>query len=160
MHPEDLEYARRLLAAWFPITRLLAAEVRRHGQASNLTLSQFVTLGALSERDCLANELAKRFSIAMPTVTQRVESLASKGLLERRDDPSDRRLVWLHLTEKGRRIFHHCRERLEERLAEVLASLPQEEKATLVRSLEALKTTSTTPIQMASWNARTSASSG
>jgi DNA-binding MarR family transcriptional regulator len=51
-----------------------------------------------------AGELAKAAGITTGAVTQVVDRLERKGIVERLPDPTDRRRVLLGITEKGRRI--------------------------------------------------------
>jgi DNA-binding MarR family transcriptional regulator len=48
-------------------------------------------------------EVARHLVVTAPVVTRRAAALAEAGLVERQDDPKDRRAVILALTETGRR---------------------------------------------------------
>src|SRR5438309_740333 len=50
-------------------------------------------------------ELARSIGVARPTVTGVVDTLERGGLVERRGDPRDRRLVSMSLTAAGRRTI-------------------------------------------------------
>jgi MarR family transcriptional regulator for hemolysin len=54
---------------------------------------------ALSQRD-----LAKMLHIEGPTLTHHLDRLEAQGWLERRPDPSDRRVVRVYATASGRRL--------------------------------------------------------
>jgi DNA-binding MarR family transcriptional regulator len=62
-------------------------------------------LEVLWEDDGLTpGELAGRLQIAVPTVVKSVNRMAATGLLARRPDPADARLVRVYLTEHGRAV--------------------------------------------------------
>jgi DNA-binding MarR family transcriptional regulator len=64
-------------------------------------------------------------------MTQLVQRLERQGLVERNRDPGDRRLVWVNITDAGRRLLADRRRARAAELAEVLATLPPEEEAAL-----------------------------
>lgn len=49
----------------------------------------------------MVSEISDALKIARPTVTQLVNSLQKKGFLEKRSDENDKRVVRIHLSEKG-----------------------------------------------------------
>jgi MarR family transcriptional regulator for hemolysin len=46
--------------------------------------------------------LAEHVGVEVPSLLRQIDQLCAAGLVERRDDPSDRRAKSLHLTETGR----------------------------------------------------------
>lgn len=46
--------------------------------------------------------LAEHVGVEVPSLVRQIDQLCAAGLVERRDDPSDRRAKTLHLTETGR----------------------------------------------------------
>jgi len=66
-------------------------------------IGQNLLLEALWQEDGLApGELAARVGATTPTIVNTATRMERAGLLERRPDPDDRRLVRLYLTETGR----------------------------------------------------------
>lgn len=59
--------------------------------------------------------LAEAMGVEGPSVVRVVDQLESAGLIERREDPLDRRAKTLHLTQAG----HALRERVEEMLVQL-----------------------------------------
>jgi DNA-binding MarR family transcriptional regulator len=84
------------------------------------------------------SHLADVLGVAAPSMTGTLERLVRQGLVERRDDPSDRRLVIIAPTTAGQALV----ERLQQgRRAQLVAALERLEPATLddlERSLTAL----------------------
>ncbi|MEM6784260.1 MAG: MarR family transcriptional regulator [Bacteroidota bacterium] len=88
----------------YRLSRLLRLNLRQvlDAQETDVTPEQYFLLYRLYERDGRAqNELADRALGDYPNMTRMVDGLERKALVERRDDPDDRRrsLVWL--TPKG-----------------------------------------------------------
>jgi DNA-binding MarR family transcriptional regulator len=68
----------------------------------NLTIIEWYILRALFERDGQhASELARAVGRAATSFTPNLDKLQSKGLIERRPDPTDRRAVHIFLTTEG-----------------------------------------------------------
>lgn len=130
--------AARILKAVPPLARLIASEVRRAGADLQLTLPQFSALRLLADHDCSVGEMARTLHVALPTVTQIVDGLVSKGLAQRSSVEQDRRQVWLRITDEGRRVMHECRRAVEAFLADALASSPKERQDTIASEIERL----------------------
>lgn len=76
----------------------------------NLKPSEFVVLHTvkhsfIDDEDGLkVSQISDRLKIARPTVTQLVNSLQDKGLLDKKRDSQDKRVVRIHLSEKGKAL--------------------------------------------------------
>jgi DNA-binding MarR family transcriptional regulator len=111
------------------------AALREHG----LRLGQDHLLAALWRSDGQTpGEIATAILVTTPAITKGATVLEKLGLLERRADDQDNRLVRLWLTEKGRALqkpVQETRLQVEERLARALSSAEME---ALMHSLEKL----------------------
>ena len=67
----------------------------------SLTLPQYRLLLFLSNRADAANRLASRLHVRPPSLTALVDGMESRGLVERRPDPTDRRRVQIVITAAG-----------------------------------------------------------
>ena len=77
--------------------------LKRHG----IRLGQDHLLGQLWERDGQTpGEIAKAVGVSTPAVTKTANVLSKQGLLVRRADEHDNRLVRLWLTKDGRALQH------------------------------------------------------
>lgn len=108
------------------------AAVRRHG----LRLGQDHLLAALWERDGRApGEIATAVNVSTPAVTKTAARLVEAGLIVRRDDDRDNRLVRFWLTDAGRALREPVE--AERRLLEdtVTADLTEAEREHLLNAL-------------------------
>lgn len=71
--------------------------------------------------------IAEAMYITSSAATQMVENLVQQGLLERLDDPNDRRVVRVTLTPLGRKQFASFKKTHISRLDELLKNLTSEE---------------------------------
>ena len=72
------------------------------------------------------------------TMTNRVDRLAGRGLVERLPDPNDRRGVLVRLTPEGREAVDGAFEALVEAERELLADLPTRDRNQLANLLRRL----------------------
>ncbi|MDQ5894383.1 MAG: hypothetical protein QG596_644 [Actinomycetota bacterium] len=83
-------------------------------------------------------ELARIEGVQRPTVTRVVTKLAESGLIDRREDPEDRRSALLSVSEEGHRYLAAHRSRKSAWLANLIEEMPEEDAETLARAAEIL----------------------
>ena len=74
------------------------------------------------------------------TMTNRVDRLAARGLVDRLPDPGDRRGVLVRLTAEGKSTVDAAFEELLAHERDLLAALPADDRATLATLLKTLMT--------------------
>lgn len=72
------------------------------------------------------------------TMTNRIDRLADRGLVERLPAPADRRGVLVHLTPEGRELVDAAMEDLLHVERELLSGLPEQDRATLADLLRVM----------------------
>ncbi len=86
-------------------SKLLRALVERGVRPHGLHPGQDLVLGVLWEQDGRTpGEVAAALNVTTPTIVKVANRMTGTGLLTRRPDPDDRRLVRLWLTDKGRNL--------------------------------------------------------
>jgi MarR family transcriptional regulator, organic hydroperoxide resistance regulator len=115
-----------------------AADVayRKHGVRGG---QQFILQCLWREDGLPPGEIAKRLELATPTVTKAATRMESSGLLTRRPDTRDRRLVRLYLTERGRTLERILDEEMANLSERALASLRPEQRADLIQWLTTIR---------------------
>jgi DNA-binding MarR family transcriptional regulator len=95
-------------------------------KATGLSMPQFGILMQLHyRRNCGVSDLSERFDITNAAASQLVDKLVQGGLIQREEDPNDRRAKSLKLTEKGKQLIQNGieqRYRWVEPLAETLTA--------------------------------------
>jgi MarR family transcriptional regulator, organic hydroperoxide resistance regulator len=110
--------------------------MRRHG----LHLGQNLVLRVLWERDgSTPGEIAAELNVTTPTVVKMATRMAGTGLLTRRRDDQDNRLVRLWLTEAGRALRAPVEAELRAMEDEITADLTAAEREHLVRALTKIR---------------------
>lgn len=85
------------------------------------------------------SSIAKKMSVTMGTLTISMNSLVKKGYVSRERSEKDRRVVYIQLTEKGIRAYHHHASFHEEMIEAVVKGLADKEREILVTALVQLK---------------------
>ncbi|MFC6543520.1 MarR family winged helix-turn-helix transcriptional regulator [Nonomuraea salmonea] len=83
-------------------------------------------------------ELAVIEGVTQPAMTQLVSKLEHQALAERRPDPEDGRVVLVSITQHGRDELARRRAAQAKRLAELVAELPEADRAAIAAALPAL----------------------
>jgi MarR family 2-MHQ and catechol resistance regulon transcriptional repressor len=111
----------------------------RHIQSLGLCLSDFGVLEALLHKGPLpVNTIGGLIRLTSGSITAAVDRLESKGLVERRNDPGDRRARVVHLTASGRKLIASAFEDHEaamERATSGLTATERSDAAALLKKL-------------------------
>jgi DNA-binding MarR family transcriptional regulator len=92
-----------LLALFTQAAKLLREATDEAMSRHGVRVGQHIVLSVLWEQDGLApGEIARRLGIATPTIVNTATRMQEAGLIVRRLDPADARLVRLYLTPRGR----------------------------------------------------------
>lgn len=94
------------------------AQLARVVEASlgGLTLSAYRILSLVAEGNERSSQIAGRLALARPTISNAVDQLVERGLLQRGTNPDDRRAVVLTVTEQGRAAIAEADTAIAERL--------------------------------------------
>jgi DNA-binding MarR family transcriptional regulator len=108
-------------------------------QAIELTMSQTKAMYLLVASGRMRmSELAARLGITSSTATGAVDRLVELGLIERHEDPADRRQVVVSATPTAAATLEHFRELNSRRMREILGRLDPDELATVERAMQVL----------------------
>ncbi|BDH58236.1 MarR family winged helix-turn-helix transcriptional regulator [Tsukamurella sp. PLM1] len=95
----------QLCFALYSAARVASNAYRDELSALGLTYTQYVTLLALWEQDGVTvSALGERLRLDSGTLSPLIRRLEGAGLVERRRDQADERLVTVHVTDRGRAL--------------------------------------------------------
>jgi DNA-binding MarR family transcriptional regulator len=128
----------RLLTCTQLIERQVRSRLRSH---FDTTLPRFDLMAQLERhREGLKmNELSRLLMVTGGNVTAIVDQLEKEGLVERLDEPADRRAFRIRLTRSGERTFIEMARAHEEWVVELLAGLSRRDQDELLRLLARVK---------------------
>jgi DNA-binding MarR family transcriptional regulator len=104
--------------------------------AEEVTLTQYRTLVVLASRgpQNLAG-LAEAVGVTPATATRMCDRLVRKGLIRRREERGDRRLLRVVLTEKGRSLVDAVTDRRRQEIERIVKEIPRDEQAVVIQAL-------------------------
>jgi DNA-binding MarR family transcriptional regulator len=125
------------LLAYFRSLSIVDSLRLRLWDERNLTTPQLRMMFILAGQDGVTpGALAERMHVTPPTITGLTDRLAKQGLISRVEDPNDRRLVRLSLTDEGRRTTNELETMGRAFLKEVLGRLPPDHVKRLTELLQ------------------------
>lgn len=136
--PETLEIALGdLQRGLFRVARSLVFRPDLESPLGELPPSQMHCLHAIAREEMQKmHALADKLEIKLPALSQSVDRLVKRGLVERHADPEDRRAVRLGLTEAARTLLSEAR---AQRRARLRATVHNLEAAALPGIIEGLR---------------------
>ena len=125
------------------LTRSLMREYRLRDRDEvccyDVTMLQYETIDALARvGEATMNEISGAMSLANSTMTRVVDQLVEKGLVERRADPEDRRVVRVALTAAGEEKVDEVRRCVRESQKAVLSTIKPGDRQTILWALRQL----------------------
>lgn len=103
----DLETAARLRLAVARMQRLLRSQ-----EMGGLSLTEASCLAVIGRRGPMPlNEIAASEHLSAPSVTKTITRMEEAGLIDRLNDPTDRRVSLVTLSKKGRALVDQIRSR-------------------------------------------------
>jgi DNA-binding MarR family transcriptional regulator len=104
-----------------------------------LTFRQYRILLRVVEGETTITAIGKHATITLPAISESVDGLVRKGLLERHTDTRDRRAANLVLTEAGRRALDDAQRRLDVLAESILEGMPARRRQQLRRDVSQLR---------------------
>jgi MarR family transcriptional regulator for hemolysin len=133
----DIPLGRQL----FLTHRAVHDELDRRLQAHGASLWNWVLLKeAASGERASQRELAEHMRIEPPTLVRHLDKLAEEGLVERRPDPDDRRVMRVVVTAAGTRRLAQLHEVVQAFDAELRGILTKRDVEVLSRALPRIRT--------------------
>ncbi len=132
------EIADNLMDSVESLHRRMAREGNREGgpkfDPSRFVLRKVHELGTVS-----MSEIGANMEISKPYMTALVDKLVTEGLVERVEDPKDRRVVRIRITTTGRDLHREFMKRARERVVSRLSALEPEDIETFHVSIRNIR---------------------
>lgn len=108
-------------------------------RSAGLSMPQVSTLFRLHyQGSCAVSDLSSHLGVTTAAASQMIDRLVQQGLLERSEDPNDRRAKQITLTPAGRELVQASIEARTQWMTEVAAVLSPAEQAEIAAALTAL----------------------
>ncbi|MEC2078758.1 MarR family transcriptional regulator [Metabacillus fastidiosus] len=124
----------------------LSMSVQRRGETiikcrlgDELTNDQHFILRHIRKTNlCTSTELAEVFEVNKSAITAIINRLMEKGLINRKRDENDRRIVYLTLSELGNELFLESEEKIGRFVEEIMVQFEHEEIEAFLNTYEKL----------------------
>ncbi|WP_429543498.1 MarR family winged helix-turn-helix transcriptional regulator [Pseudomonas frederiksbergensis] len=122
------------------VARLMRKRFEQWGRAAGLTRSQWQVLAKLSMHEGIHQKrLADLLEIESVTLVRLLDKMQERGLIERRNHPTDRRFSLLFLTPDAHPLLHFMRTIGEQTRLETMADFSCQEHDQLLQYLERMR---------------------
>lgn len=134
------QLAEQLLALWRRILRGSSRELYVLLAELDLSITQMKVLHTLAELDATVHvkELGSEIGLSLPGASRAVDSLLRRGLLERQEDPDDRRCKRVGITPAGREVVERIDGARLAGMEDFTSSLTQDQRDRLSAALSDL----------------------
>lgn len=136
----SLDLKRRLVGQLVESSRLLRNYIDHRAKDRGTTRAQWIVLFRLRQQEGLSQvDLAEVLELQPISLVRLLDRLVEHGLLERRQDPRDRRANRLFLTSRGRQLVDDLDSLRDAIASEVLEDVPVSALETSLRTLQDIK---------------------
>lgn len=104
-----------------------------------LTFRQYRILRRVAEGEATITAIGNSATITLPAISESVDGLVRKGLLERHTDARDRRASNLVLTTEGHRALADAQARLDDLAESILANMGSDRREQLRRDVSRVR---------------------
>jgi DNA-binding MarR family transcriptional regulator len=134
-------FDRDLLIILHDVARTLRTRFDQKARLTHaMTRAQWLILSRLERQPGMSqNEMAAICEVEPITVARLIDRLEARGLVERRADPTDRRIKRLHLLPAAKPILETINEARESMNTRITAGLDERTRNTLIDALLVLK---------------------
>jgi MarR family transcriptional regulator, organic hydroperoxide resistance regulator len=131
------EFASKVIELFPQIIKVFKQYENNYLTRGEITLPQFWALGYLDHNGkSKMNNLARHLEISPSATTGLIDRLMLQGLVVRKDDVRDRRIVWIELTAKGKGIIKNISKQKTEALIKVFGKISPGDREHYLNILE------------------------
>ncbi|MBD2364193.1 MarR family transcriptional regulator [Anabaena minutissima FACHB-250] len=136
---ESQKCAARVMDTIPLLMRFIRTDMRTHSPDS-ISIPQLRSLAFLKRRPGASlSEVADHLGVTCATASTTIERLVQRLLVQRTDNPQERRRVVLNLTPEGKQMLEQSQEKTRGHIAEILQDLTPEQISHIEHSLTLLK---------------------
>jgi DNA-binding MarR family transcriptional regulator len=132
--------AAELLELWHHLMRGSSHQMYALIAELDVSITHMKTLHVLADggSELSVKELSDRLGLSLPGASRIVDALMRRGWLERREDPDDRRMKRVRITDEGRKVLDRIEAARLAGLEDYAASLTPEQRTRLSSALSDL----------------------
>ncbi len=129
------DFEEIIIKSYHDLLRVEAAFLRKTDKL-NITASEMNIIGAIGRgKRPTISEIGESLNISLPSVTDGVNRMVKKGLVEKSRDEKDARIVRTSLTKEGRRLYGYQTYYIRSTVREIAADFTEDEMNLLRRAV-------------------------
>ena len=135
----DYQQVNEYLTSIFNNVLVIEEVSLRGSRFKDISIKEMHTIDVIGKfPEATPSKVSKELMVTLGTVTTSLNNLERKGYVERIRSDQDRRVVYLHLTKKGR-LVHRLHKRFHNRMVmQVVEGMSSEEKNAMQKGLQNL----------------------
>lgn len=131
------DFSQRMIELMPQCIRGMSRYEHNYFSRGQITVPQLGALEYLSRIHlCLMSELAQYLGISRPAATGLIDRLISQGLVERRYDDADRRVIKIKITSKGQKIVSDIWNQKRRSYKKVFSQISAQERKQYIQIME------------------------
>lgn len=139
MAKKDIDQSLKLYIVMSRAYRAINENVNKAITANGLNPTEFAVLELLYHKgDQPLQQIGGKILLASGSITYVVDKLEEKGYLKRVACPTDRRVTFAQITDKGKELIESIFPNHEQRIHEIMSELTTEEKDTAIELIKRL----------------------
>jgi len=127
------------------IPHIIRGIVRKQGDPwglGKITIPQYLSLDLINQHKSLKmKDIAKELNVSLPAASGLINRLYTLGMVKRLYDNKDRRVIYIEITPKGRKIVDQVYAHRKKALKDTFSKLTKEERSQYLNLLKRIKTT-------------------
>lgn len=135
-----MDNIQAVLSALRRVIRAADIHSKRLIKTAGLTAPQLLLMQAIKQhsKDTTIGNLAKHISLSQATVTNIIDRLEKRDLVTRKRSETDKRYVWLYLTQQGENLLESAPTPLQQSFIQQFTQLEEWEQHMILSSLQRL----------------------
>lgn len=110
-------------------------------RANNLNFPRMMILFRLAHKEpCSVSDIGKHMDISSPAASQLLDKLVEAGYISRTENPEDRRIRNIEITERGHAVVKEIESKLNDSIRDIVQAVPEKDHQEVARSLRTLNT--------------------
>lgn len=111
----------------------------RYARESGLSMSHFGAIFHIHRiGSCGVTEVGEHLGVTSAAASQMLDRLVSQGLIERKEDPEDRRVKRIELTDEGQHVYERGIQARQSWMEDLATSLSEAERQAIASALETM----------------------
>ena len=124
----------QLFGTMLQLGKLMSQQAQETHEEKAATMLQFLTLQSLKERpNGTVTDLCNFLNLSKSSATQLIERLVKSDLVQRVDDPQDRRIIRLSITKSGEKESVALKKKLMDKMLKIFSKVPAKDLRELIR---------------------------